>query len=458
MEKKLNKNGGKVKSSGRDFYRTLATLVIPIVIQNFISNAVNSADVLMLGYVGQSELSAVSLANQFHFLIGGFFFGISSGVTMLASQYWGKKDTDAIQAVMGIAIKIGFVVTAIVAIGAVGFPQIMMEFYTNDKELIQIGVRYLRIVGLSYILMSFSQVYLCMLRSIERAQISTLISGCALVLNVVLNAVFIFGLLGAPRLGVVGVAISTLIARAVEVAFCMVDAAMGRAFQVRLTRIFANNKLLFQDFLRYSIPALINDFSWTIAFSMYSVILGHMNADVVAASSVATTVRDLCTVICFALSSGASVLLGIEIGEGRMEDARRDARRSCWLTLFIGIITGVVILLIRPVVFHCFTLTDRANSYLSFMMYVSCYYVIGQAMNTLLIAGIFRAGGDSKFGMICDTITMWVVSLPLGFISAFVLKLPPMTVYFILCLDEFWKIPVVYKHYKSYKWLRNITR
>lgn len=446
------------ESDKSQFYHTLAALVIPIVIQNFITNAVNSADVLMLGYVGQSELSAVSLANQFQFLIGGFFFGIASGVTMLASQYWGKKDTDAIQTVMGIAIKLGLALTTIVAIGAVIFPYFMMRIYTNDTELITIGAEYLRIIGLSYVLMSFSQVYLCTLRSIEQAQISAMISATALILNVLLNAVFIFGLLGAPKLGVTGVAIATLVARIVEVVLCLVHAISGKAFKIHIGRMFANNMLLFQDFLKYSIPALLNDMSWTVAFSMYSVILGHMNADVVAASSVATTVRDLCSIVCFAISSGVSVMLGIEIGEGRMEDAKKDARRSCLLTFAVGVLTGLVILAMRPFVFHFFDLTQRANSYLNFMLLISTYYVIGQAMNTLVIVGIFRSGGDSRFGLICDTITMWCVSLPLGFLSAFVFKLPPMVVYFILCLDEFWKVPVVYKHYKSYKWLRDITR
>ncbi len=447
-----------MKAESKVFYRSLASLVIPITIQNFITNAVNSADVLMLGYVGQTELSAVSLANQFQFLLSGLFFGISSGVTMLSSQYWGKKDTDSIQAVMGIAMKIAVVITLVIALGAVGIPEILMKIYTGDQVLIEIGAKYLRVIGISYVMMSFSQVYLCALRSMERAQISTLISTVALGLNVVLNAVFIFGLFHAPKLGVVGVASATVIARAVEIVLCLIDAAKGKNFKLKLSVMFGKHRLLFQDFLKYSIPALINDCVWTVAFSMYSVIMGHMNADMVAASSVVTTVRDLCTILCFALGAGVSVLLGIEIGEGRMEDAKRDASKACHITLAAGILTGLVLILLRPVVFACFTLTDRAFEYLNVMLWISAYYVVGQAMNTLIIAGIFRAGGDSRFGMICDFIVMWCVSVPLGFLSAFVWKLPPMAVYFILCLDEFWKIPVVYKHYVSFKWLKDITR
>ena len=178
----------------------------------------------------------------------------------------------------------------------------------------------------------------------------------------------------------------------------------------------------------------------------------------VAAGAVASTVRELCTIVCFAIAGGASVLLGIKIGEGRMEETKKYAVYACRTTFVIGIITGLIILAIRPIVFMGFNLSAQAHDYLNIMLFISSYYVLGQAMNTLLIAGIFRAGGDSRFGLICDTITMWVVSVPLGFFSAFVLKLPPMVVYFILCLDEFWKIPVVYKHYKSFKWLKNITR
>ena len=447
-----------MKAESRRFYHALASLVIPITIQNFITNAVNSADVFMLGYVGQTELSAVSLANQFQFLLSGVFFGISSGVTMLASQYWGKKDTNTKQADMGIAIKIAFVITTVLAVGALTVPAALMRIYTNDEVLISIGAGYLRIIGVSYICMSFSQVYLCALRSMERAPLSTVISTTALLMNIVLNAVFIFGIGGAPKLGVMGVAIGTVTARIAELLLCLADAVRGKVFRIDLKIMFGRHKLLLQDFFKYAVPALINDCAWTVAFSLYSAIMGHMNADVVAASSVASTVRNLCTILCFALGAGASVLLGIEIGEGKLEVVKRDARRSCLVTLAVGILTGIVLLLIRPLVFMFFSLTERAGGYLDFMLLISAYYVVGQAMNTLLIAGIFRAGGDSRFGMICDIIVMWFISVPLGFISAFVLKLPPMAVYFILCLDEFWKIPVVYRHYKSFRWLKDITR
>ncbi len=448
----------KLTPEKRLFYKSLLSLVIPITIQNLITNMVNSADVLMLNYVGQSSMSAVSLANQYHFILGGFFFGIASGTTMLCAQYWGKKDLDSIQAVFGIALKISLAFTFLLALAALSFPTLLMRVFTPDEELIRMGASYLRVIGISYLLTGFSQVYLCVLKSVERAKTSTMISCTALFLNVFLNAVFIFGLLGAPKLGIVGVALATLIARTVEIALCLIDFLKGRIFKPDLSVMFGRHRLLFQDFLKYSIPALLNDCIWTFAFSTYSIILGHMNSDMVAASSVATTIRDLLSVVCFGLGSAGTVLLGKSLGEQRMHKAKGDASSLCRSTLAVSVLTALVIILLRKPVIGMFDLTPRARDYLNFMLLVSSYYVIGQAMNTLTIAGIFRAGGNSRFGLICDTIVMWVISVPLGFFSAFVLHLPPKAVYFILCLDEFWKIPVVYRYYKSGKWLNNITR
>lgn len=442
----------------KTFWKTLLSLVIPIAIQSFLSNAVNSADVIMIGNCGQTELSAVSLANQYQFLLIGIVFGLNSGITILASQYWGKRDTDAIQIILGIALKIAFVITGTIALGAVIAPKLLMKVYTADEELISVGAQYLRIVGPALLLWGLSEAYLSMLRSIERAARATWISSCALVGNVILNAILIFGMFGFPALGVRGAAIATLIARTVEFLLCVMDAIRGKAFSIQPSLLLKTNRILTGDYFRYAMPALINDLSWTVAFSTYSIILGHMNADVVAANSVAVTVRDLCTVLCYAVGGGACVMVGIRIGENHLEEARYEADLICWLSLVLGILTGGLILLARPLIFRFFPLTSRAQDYLNTMLIISSYYIIGQIMNTLWIGGFFRSGGNTRWGMICDTITMWCVSVPLGFLCAFVFKLPPMTVYFILCLDEFWKIPIVYRHYRSYVWLKNITR
>lgn len=454
------KNSQLLRQQKRQFYRDLLRMSIPIVLQNLISAAVTSADVFMLGFVGESALSAVSLANQLQFLLVGFFFGICSATCMLVSQYWGKEDMRSIQAVMGISFKLSFAVTSLAACAALFAPGLVMRIFTPDPELIEIGSRYLRAVGISYVLMSVSQVYESTMRSLERPHVSTLLSSIALSLNIFLNAVFIFGFFGAPKLGVLGVAAATVIARTVEVLLCLADAARSKVMNYDLSILLGSHPLLLRDFIRFAVPALINDMVWTVAFSSYSVIYGHLGSDVVAANAVAGTVRSLLTSAAYGLGSAGTVLLGKSIGANEMEEARANGDALCRVSFFIGAATGGLILLLRPLIFAVYgpKLTETGLDLLNFMLLISSYYVIGQIMNTLVIAGIFRAGGDSRFGMILDLVNMWLIAVPVSFFCAFVLHLPVKWVCFVICLDEFYKIPVVYHHYKKYTWLKNITR
>lgn len=442
----------------RQFYGDIRTLVLPITVQNLINAAVNSADVFMLNFVSETSLAAVSLANQMQFLITGFLFGISTGTTLLCAQYWGKKDLKSIQAIMGIALKISVGFTAALFVLIFCFPGFVMRIFTPDAELIALGSQYLRIIVFSYLLMSISQVYECVMRSIERASVSTFVSGTALGLNICLNAVFIFGLFGAPRLGVIGVAIATVIARTVELLLCIGDALRVNSLRFNPKIMLGSHPALLRDYIHYSIPALANDLIWTVAFSTYSIILGHLGSEVVAAAAIATTIRNLITTVCYGFCGASTVILGKDIGQNHMGTAKRNASRLCHFALGSSILMGIVILLTRPLVFRIFTLTPDTRDLLNFMLIVSSYYVSGQVFNTLLIAGVFRAGGDTRFGLICDTVSMWCIAVPVGFLAAFVFHLPVKVVYFILCLDEFYKVPIVLKKYFSYSWLKNITR
>ncbi len=440
------------------FYKNMFRLALPIVVQNLITAAVSSADVVMLGWVSQTALSAGSLASQIMFILNLVYSGISSGIGMLAAQYWGKKDTRTIEEIMGIGMKLSVLVSFIFFVLACFFPGLLMMIFTSEQELVEEGTRYLRIVGISYLFMSVSQVYLCTMRSVERVVFATFTNASALVLNIILNAVFIFGLFGMPRMGIAGVALATAIARGAELAVCMADACHFPVIRFRPRLFLAHNSLLFQDFLKYSLPAFGNEVSWGLAFSMYSVIMGHLGSDMVAANAVVIVARNLGTVICFGIANGGAILLGKTIGEGRMETVKADASRFCKITFLSGAVGGGLIFLLRPVFMNMADLTDVAKGYLNGMLFINMYYVLGQAMNTTLICGIFRSGGDSRWGFFCDVIDMWLFSVPLGFFSAFVWKLEPLMVYFLICLDEFVKMPFIYRHYKSYRWMKDITR
>lgn len=440
------------------FSRNLLRLAVPIVLQNLVTTAVSSADVIMLGFVSQDALAAGSLASQIMFILNLVYSGISSGVIMLAAQYWGKQDTLTIERIMGIGMRISILISTVFFILAFFFPALLMRIFTNDMQLVSTGIPYLKIVSFSYLFMSISQVYLCTMRTIERVIFATAANASALLLNILLNAVFIFGLLGAPKMGIAGVALATTIARGIEFVICMLDALKFKTIRFRPSTIFERHKLLFADFMKYSLPAFGNEVSWGLAFSMYSVIMGHLGSDIVAANAVVVVARNLGTVACFGIANAGAILLGKSIGAGLMETVKADASKFCKITFISGMIGGIFIFLLRPLFMNMADLTATAQGYLNIMLFINMYYVLGQAMNTAVICGVFRSGGDSKWGFICDTIDMWGYAVPMGFFTAFVLKLPPMWVYFIICTDEFVKIPFVYKHYKSYTWLKNITR
>ena len=445
--------------SNRDLYKRIAALTWPIILQNLLSSAVTSADVVMLNFVGQAHISAVSLAAQYATVLFMVFYGLGTGATMLCSQYYGKGDLRAIEVVEGIALRFSLIISAVAALAAFLIPQQMMRLFTPDPELIAIGSEYLRIIGVAYLCWGITEIYLSVLRSVGRVAIATVLNTVAFSLNILLNAVFIFGLFGAPQMGAKGVALATSLSRLVELILCLIVSGKSRNVKLRFQYLFLRNKLLLRDFIKMALPALINDVSWGLAFSMYSVIIGQfLGTDMVAVNSFVSQVRSFATVLCFSLASGGSILLGHLIGNDQMDEAERAASAIMKLTVISGLIGGVLILLTMKPVISFARLTDTGKEYLRVMLLINSYYVMGAAVNTSLIAGVFRAGGDSRFGMICDTIDMWCYAVPLGFLAAAVLKLPPLWVYFLLCTDEFVKWPWVIRHYRSKKWLKNITR
>lgn len=442
----------------KSFYKDLRNVVQPMAIQNLISSAVNSADVIMLGYIGQTAIAASSLAGNVAFILFMISTGLSSGLVMLGAQYWGKKDTEAIKTLLGIGLRICCSVEIIVALVAAFYPRILMLIFTKDEALIAEGCRYLRAASFSYVCLSFSQMFQAGFKSIERVKIVTITSTISLFLNIGLNAVFIFGLLGVPKMGITGVGIATSIARFIEMVICFIYAGRQTDIKFSVTCVFRRNKLLTRDFFKYSLPAVGNELVWGSAFAMYSVIMGHLGEDIVAANSVVNTVRQLGSVLCFGMAYGGAIVVGKYMGAGDMAVAERNASRLARVTIFSGVLGAILLICLYPVLPYIADLNETAAHYRNILLFINAYSLIGASINTVLICGIFRAGGDSKFGFVADTINMWCVSVPLGLLAAFVFKLPPLWVYFILFLDEFEKMPFVIHHYFKKGWLRNITR
>ena len=447
-----------MKSEKRLFYRKLWGLVLPITIQNLMTALVSASDAFMLGFVSQTSLSAVSLATQVQFVHNLFMLALTIGATTLAAQYWGKGDTDSVEEILAIVLKISMAVSFVFFAAAMFLPGSLMRIFTDDPELIRAGIPYLRIVSASYLFLGFSQIYLCIMKNSGRTPRSTVYGSAAVVINIILNAVFIFGLAGFPVMGIAGAALATTVSRAIEFLLTLYENTKRSLVCIRAKYIRHSSAKLRKDFWRYTAPVLGNELVWGCGFTMFSVIMGHLGTDAVAANSVANILKNIIACVCNGIGTGAGIIVGNELGKGKLEQAREYGDRFFKLAVFTGVVSGIILLAVSPVL-QIFTgsLSAQAHSYLKNMMYICTYYMVGKSVNATVIAGVFCAGGDTTFGLKCDAVTMWVVLIPAGMIAAFVLKLPVMLVYFIVSMDEVIKLPAVYAHYKKYRWVRNLT-
>ena len=441
------------------FGRQLAALVIPIAMQNLISAGVGAADVFMLSFVNQTAIAGVSLASQLVFVQQLFLSTIATGATMLAAQYWGKRDTKAVEKILGIALGVSLLISLASFIVAFFCNTFFMGLFSTEADLIETGALYLRTVSPALCLTGFSQAYLCVKRSIERVRSAVAISSASLLLNVFFNAIAIFGLFGFPKAGVYGVAMATVLARLIEVLLCVIDSLRSKTVRIKPGYVFRfDDTALFKDFIHYSLPVGGNYLVWGIGFTMYSLIMGRLGGDMAAANAASSVIRNLATVSAGGLAGGGGILLGKALGQSLFDAAKKDAGRLCRAALLCGIAGGLLILAARPLALSVMRLNENAAALFSAMLLINSYYVIGKTINATVIVGIFCAGGDSRFGLVCDAFTMWGFAVPLGLFAAFVFRFPPMAVYFILFLDEFVKMPFIYRHYHRYGWLKNITR
>ncbi len=441
----------------KEFNKKLFSLVIPIAMQQLMLAVVSASDAIMLNLISQDKMSAVSLATQITFVENLFLAAMNIGLSMLAAQYWGKNDKAAVERIFAYVIKITAIVSFVFFAVALLFPNFLMGLLTNEPILIEGGAEYLRLVAPSYILSGITQIYLCILKNSGRAKKSSVIGSVCLFGDMAMNIVLIPGLFGLPRMEIAGAAVSTSVAYTVGLLWCIIETAKKDRIKLRFKNIINTDKALRKDFRKYTAPVLGNEIVWGIGFTMLSVIMGHLGGDAVAANSIANIVKNLVSCFCIGLASGGGIMVGNELGAGRLQKAKEYGSKLCVTAVLNGVISGLIFLIISPIVLSAVNLSETATEYLKWMLVVCSYYMIGKSVNCTTISGIFCAGGDSKFGFLCDTVVMWCIVVPLGFVSAFVLDFPVTAVYFIVSLDEFLKLPAVYRNYKKYKWVKDLT-
>ncbi|SCX91563.1 putative efflux protein, MATE family [Butyrivibrio sp. INlla14] len=447
-----------IKIDNRMFYKNLLRIALPIALQSLMLAMVAAADALMLGRVTQEQMTAVSLATQVQFVQNMFIFSSTTAGAILGAQYWGKGDKKTLQNIFNLMLVSSEIICIIFFLMCEFIPGKLMHIFASDPQLIAIGTSYLRIAGWSYLLVGISQSYLSIMKVTENIKEGALISSSVVIMNILLNAVFIFGLLGAPRMEARGAALATTISRVIELVFCIVISFKPSYIRPALSRLFAIPLSLTGDFMKQYLPLLGGSLCWGIGFTSYTAIMGHLGVDAAAANSIAAVVRDLICCMCNGVGSAAGIIVGNELGAGKLDVGKAYGIKLKNISYVIGFISTALVLLVTPIVVKGVILTDAARNYLVGMMIIMSIYMIGRAVNTVTINGVLDGGGDTLFDMYSLIVTMWCIAIPLALAGAFVFHWSPLLVYACTCLDEVGKIPWVMHRFRKYKWVKDLTR
>ena len=406
------------------FYKKLWTLMVPIMVQNLMLALVAVADAFMLGGLDQNYMSAVSLATQIQFIQNMFLSAATAGLAILGAQYWGKQDIKAL----------------------------------DEPVLIDYGVSYLKIASFSYLLTGFSQCYIVMMKISEHAGTAAAVSSITVLINIILNAIFIYGAFGIESMNVRGAALATLISRVVELMLSITFSYRPGYIRLKIRELLVRNKELSADFMKCSGPILGASLVWGIGFTSYSTFMGHMGTDAAAANSVAAVVRDIICCLSAGISSAAGIMIGNELGAGNLKRGKAYGIRMAKLSFLCGAVMTVLMAVSAPVILHFVKLTPQAAEYLKQLFGVLAFYMIGRSVNEIIINGVFGSGGDTMFDMYSLAVTMWGIAIPLAVAGTYFLNWPVVVVYACTCVDEVGKIPWTLIHFKKYKWVKDLTR
>lgn len=441
------------------FYRLLFSIALPIAVQNLITFMVSMVDTLMVGALGEIQLSAVSIANNLFFVLTILMFGLAGGSNIMISQYWGKGNVKTIHKILAIMYRVCLLITGIFIFIALFLPKYFMGIFTTDKAVIDFGASYLRIVCIGYLFYSITNCTIMMLRSVKTVSISIIVYTASLVVNSILNWILIFGNLGAPELGIRGAAIATVCARITEFSIVLVFMFIyERKIGLKLEHLLKLDKEILKDYVGLCTPVLCNELLWAIGASMISVIVGRMGTEVVAANSINGVAHQFVTVFIFGMSNATAVIIGNTIGEGKKEKAKEYAYSIGIFSVVMGCISGLMILLTKPFVVNFYNVSYSTKLIAMEIMTVTSGIIVFQSLASNFMMGVLRGGGDAKFVLINDLIFMWLVAIPGGFFVAFFLELPVALVFLVIKCDEILKSLTSVYRVISGKWVNDVTK
>lgn len=443
----------------KPFYKSLLMIAVPIALQNLITVMVSMMDTIMIGQLGEVQLSATSIANQLWFLLMSVNFGISGGANVLIAQYWGKRDIEVIRRVMALTYKVCVGGALIFSFIALFLPRQFMSIFTTEEAVIEYGIQYLRIIGFSYPLYALANITIMMLRSVGTVNISIVVYSVSLVVNTFLNYVLIFGKLGAPALGVQGGAIATAIARIFEFAIAIGFILFKEdQIQFSLRDLLPNNRMLYQKYISLSIPVIGNELTWGLGSAMVSVVIGRMGTSFVAANSIFSVLNQFVSVMIFGAGNAALTLVGNTIGAGDYELAKERSVTLYVLAGILGVFSCFLTIALGPVMRSFYGhLSDDTVQIFNALVIVGGIMTFFMSLSNVGMVGILRAGGDAKFVFIADVAFLWLVAIPLGFITGLVLHWSAPIVYIFLKADEPLKVLVSTIRILRFRWLKDVT-
>lgn len=444
-----------IKDKG--FYLNVAKIAVPIALQGLITSGVNMMDTIMVGMVGETQLSAVSLANQFINIFHIFCMGIGMGASVLVARYYGMDDKPALKKTVSIMLRLCLAMAALFCIATVLVPHMIMQIYTAEEAIITYGVRYLNYSVVTYFLLGLSLTCTIVLRNVGQVRIPLYTSIAAFFVNVGANYVFIFGKFGAPRMDVAGAALGTLVARIFE--FCVICGYLflkDKKIGFRIKDIFAPVGNLWREYIRISIPVLVSDGILALGNNSVAMVIGRLGESFVAANAVTAVTQQLSSVFTQGFSQAGAIVTGYTLGEGDKEKAHRQGYAFLGLGLVFGLFAATVIMLISQPMIRAYDLSAETQAIARQLMMSISIIILFQATNSIMTKGVLRGGGDTKMLMLTDNIFLWVASVPLGIIAGPVLHLPAFWIYFALKIDQVLKAVWCVARLRSGKWIKKI--
>ncbi len=439
------------------FYKTVAKIAIPIALQGLITTGVNMMDTIMVGKVGESELSAVSLANQFINIFHIFCMGIGMGASVLVARYYGMRDKPALKKTVAVMLRLCLILSVLFAVATAVIPKTIMKIYSDEVDIIRLGADYLKYSVFTYFLLGLSLTSTIVLRNVAQVKIPLYTSIGAFFINVGANYIFIFGKLGASQMGVAGAALGTLIARIFEfIVICGYLFIKDSEIGFRIQDLFKPVGNLWREYMRMSIPVLVSDGILALGNNSVAMVVGRLGKSFVAANAVTTVTQQLSSVLIQGFSQAGAIVTGHTLGKGERDKAFRQGYAFLGLGILFGALSAGVIMLISSPMIAAYDLSETARSIARELMLSISLIVLFQSTNSIMTKGVLRGGGDTKILMAADNIFLWVASIPLGILAGFVLHLSPFWIYFFLKIDQVLKAIWCIIRLNSGKWIKKI--